>query len=107
QATIPVTCADGTSGTVFSNSTPNVTLFDPDYAAQRSIRGNLQWSGAILNNRFAATVDGTVSRNQHQQGNIDLNFLGTQGFTLDNEAGRPVFVNEAAIVPSTGQVAWR
>jgi hypothetical protein len=104
---IPRTCADGSLGTVFSNSTPNVTLFDPDFAAQRSLRSNLQWSGAVLKNRFAATVDATWSRNQRQQGSIDLNFPGTTQFLLANEAGRPVFVTPAAIVPATGAIAWR
>ncbi len=104
---IPQTCADGTSGTVFANSAPNITLFDPAFAAQRSIRGNLQWSGAVLDNRFQLTVDGTFSQNQRQQGGIDLNFPNVQRFTLGNEADRPVFVAPSAIVPTTGQVAWR
>lgn len=106
-ANIPLTCADGTSGTVFANSNPNVTLFLPDYLAQRSIRGNLQWQGAVLRNRFMLTVDGTMSRNQRQQGGIDLNFPDVQQFALASEAGRPMFVTPSAIVPATGQVAWR
>jgi hypothetical protein len=104
---IPNTCADGTNGTIFSSSTPNVTLFDPNYAAQRSIRGNLQWAGAVLKNRFMLTVDGTYSRNQHQQGSIDINFPGQLQFNLANENNRPVFVTPAAIVPTSGQIAWR
>ena len=107
EANIPRTCADGTSGTVFANSSPNITLFVPDYLAQRSIRGNLQWAGAVLKNRFMFSVDGTFSRNQRQQGGVDLNFPGIQRFTLANELGRPVYVTPAAIVPTTGQVAWR
>lgn len=107
QASIPATCADGTSGSVFSNNSPNVNLFSPDYAAQRSLRGNLQWSGAIINNRFSATIDGTWSRNQRQQGSVDLNFRGDERFTLANEDGRPVFVSPTSIVPATGQIAWR
>lgn len=107
QGAIPSTCADGTNGTVFANNTPNVTLFSPDYAAQRSIRGNLQWSGAVLKNRFSLTVDGTMSRNQHQQGSVDLNFPGELAFRLADEEGRPVFVDPSNIVPTTGQIAWR
>lgn len=106
-ANIPTTCADGTNGTVFANSSPNITLFVPEYAAQRSIRGNLQWAGAVLKNRFMLSVDGTYSRNQHQQGGIDLNFPGVQQFSLANELNRPVYVMPSAIVPTTGQVAWR
>ncbi|MES2523813.1 MAG: TonB-dependent receptor [Gemmatimonadota bacterium] len=107
QAAIPTTCADGSSGSVFANSTPAITVFNPDYAAQRSLRGNLQWSGAILGNRFSSTVDLTVSRNQNQANNIDLNFPGELGFTLADEGGRPVYVPTSVIVPSTGQIGWR
>ena len=71
------------------------------------MRGNLQWSGAVLRNRFALTVDATMSRNGRQQGNLDINFPAVARFQLDGEAGRPVFVAPTAIVPATGQVAWR
>ena len=107
RSTIPVTCADGTGGTVFANSNPNVTLFDPNYVAQRSLRANLQWAGAVLRNRFRASVDLTYSRNLAQQSNFDLNFPGQQQFTLASEGGRPVFVSPSSIVPTTGQTAWR
>ncbi len=103
---IPRTCADGTEGTVFSNTSPNVTLFVPDYLAQRSIRGNLGWQGAVLGNRAMLSIDATYSRNQHQQGGIDLNFVDQERFVLADESGRPVFVTPAAIVPGTGQVAF-
>ncbi len=106
-ANIPTTCADGTTGTVFANSSPNVTLFAQDFVAQRSLRSNVQWSGAVLNNRFAATVDATYSRNYGQSGNTDINFPGKSQFTLENEAFRPIFVQPASIVPTTGQTAWR
>jgi hypothetical protein len=56
EASIPRSCADGTGGSVFANSAPNITLFVPDYLAQRSIRGNLQWAGAVLKNRFFLSV---------------------------------------------------
>ena len=104
---IPTVCADGSAGTVFSNSAPNVTLFSPNYLAQRSMRSNLQWSGAILNNRFQATVDATWSRNQFQQGTVDINFPGIQRFSLPNEANRPIYVPTTSIVPTTGVIAWR
>jgi hypothetical protein len=104
---IPRTCADGTSGTVFANSAPNVTLFLPDYYAQRSLRGNLGWQGPILKNRFNFSMDATFSRNQRQQGGVDINFPNLQRFTLANEGNRPIYVTPAAIVPTTGQVAWR
>lgn len=107
RGNIPLTCADGTSGTVFANSNPNVTLFDQNFVAQRSLRSNLQWAGAILGNRFRSSIDFTYSRNLAQSGNVDLNFPGAQQFTLANEGGRPVFVSPSSIVPTTGQTAWR
>lgn len=102
---VPTRCADGTAGTVFSNGAPNVTLFDPHYAASRSIRSNLQWSGMVLDNRLFTTVEGTYSRNLHQPSFVDLNFDPTVRFTLADEDNRPVFVQPGSIVPSTGAIA--
>ncbi|HYD51772.1 MAG TPA: carboxypeptidase regulatory-like domain-containing protein [Gemmatimonadaceae bacterium] len=102
---VPTRCADGSTGSVFASSTPNVTLFADDYRASRSVRGNLQWSGPVLDSRFMFTADVTYSRNQHQQSVVDLNFAPTQRFTLADE-GRPVFVNPSSIVPATGLAAW-
>jgi hypothetical protein len=101
-STIPTRCADGTTGSVFANSAPNVTLFAKDYSAPRSVRSNLQWNGPILGNRFSATVDGTFSLNLNQSGNLDLNFIPVTRFTLADEGGRPVFVQSTSIVPATG-----
>jgi hypothetical protein len=105
--TIPNACADGSLGSVFAIQTPNVVLFDPAFRAQRAVRANLQWSGAVIRNRYNATVDVTWSRNQRQQGSVDLNFPAVQRFTLANEAGRPVYVAPSAIVGATGAIAWR
>ena len=107
RGNIPVTCADGTNGTVFANSNPNVTLFAPDFVAQRSLRSNLQWAGAILGNRFRSSIDFTYSRNLGQSGSVDINFPGQAQFALANEGGRPIFVSPTSIVPTTGQTAWR
>ncbi|MEO7362591.1 MAG: hypothetical protein ABI120_19830, partial [Gemmatimonadaceae bacterium] len=104
---IPSSCADGTNGTVFASNTPNVLLFDPGYSAQRSLRANLSWSGAILKNLFAANADVTVSKNYSQSGQFDLNFPSSQQFALGLEGNRPVYVPTNVIVPSTGQIAWR
>ncbi len=104
-SSIPVLCADGTTGTVFSNATPNVTFFSDAYQPQRSLRSNLQWNGPVLNNRFAATVEVTYSLNQNQQSQLDLNFNPTERFALPLEASRPVYVTPAQIVPLNGAVA--
>ena len=107
RATIPTTCADGTTGGVFANSAPNVTMFAKDFAAPRSVRGNLQWNGPILGNRFSATVEGTYSHNVNQSSFVDLNFSGVPRFMLAGEDLRPVYVLPASIVPATGAIASR
>ena len=104
-STIPTTCADGTSGSVFANSAPNVYLFAKDFASPRSLRSNLQWSGPVFGNRLTASIEGTYSRNLNQSGIVDLNFNPTQRFTLDGESGRPIFVLPTSIVPATGAIA--
>ncbi|HEY2377476.1 MAG TPA: TonB-dependent receptor [Gemmatimonadaceae bacterium] len=104
-STIPTTCADGTTGSVFANSAPNVFLFAKDFAAPRSVRSNLQWNGPVLGNRLMATIEGVYSRNLDQAGFVDLNFNPSNGFALSNEASRPVYVQPSSIVPSTGLIA--
>ena len=104
-STIPTSCADGTTGSVFANSAPNVFLFDKDFAAPRSLRSNLQWNGPVLGNRLMATIEGTYSRNVDQAGFVDLNFNPAQRFVLSNEANRPVYVQPTSIVPTTGVIA--
>jgi hypothetical protein len=104
-ASIPGTCADGSTGSVFANSAPNVTLFAKDFSAPRSIRGNLQWNGPILSNRFSLTAEVTYSRNINQRGFVDLNFRPVAQFSLADEDGRPVYVLPSSIVPATGAIA--
>ncbi len=99
---VPTRCADGTTGSVFANTAPNVTMFAGDYAAPRSVRSNLQWSGPILGNRFSASIEATYSANFNQAGTLDLNFNPVTRFTLPGEANRPVFINPTSIVPATG-----
>ena len=105
-SSIPDRCADGTSGTVFSNGAPNVTLFAKDYAPSKRLSGDLSWNGAILDSRFTLNVTGTYSLNQNQQRSVDLNFAPTSRFTLADD-GRPVFVEPTSIVATTGAIASR
>ena len=104
---IPDRCADGSTGTVFSDAAPNVNLFGNNYVAPRSVRSNLQWSGPTLGNRFSTTIDATYSLNLNQGGFVDLNFKPEQRFALTDEGGRPVFVEPTSIVPATGVIASR
>ena len=106
-ASIPTQCADGSVGTVFASNAPGVTLFSPDYRDRTSVRGNLQWNGPILNNRFNMTVEATGGVNFHQSSFVDLNFSPMVRFNLASEGGRPVYVNSSSIVPTTGAIASR
>ena len=103
-STIPTACANG-APPVLSNARPNVSLFAADYAAQRSIRSTLQWAGPVLDNRFMATITGTLSLNRNQPGFVDLNFNNTPRFTLAEEGGRPVYVQPASIAAASGAVS--
>ena len=103
----PTRCADGSAGSVFSNSAPNVTVFDSRYAQEKSIRTNLSWTGNILQNRFALTANGTYSYNMHQPDAFDLNFRGAQQFALPAEGGRPVYVLPTSIDPVSGLIGTR
>ena len=52
-SSIPSTCADGTQGTLFANSAPNVTVIAKNYTPQKSVRGNTSWTGSVLDARFS------------------------------------------------------
>jgi hypothetical protein len=104
-SSIPTQCADGSPGTVFDNGVPNIVLFAPDYSPQRAVRSTVQWSHPILGNRMMATVNGTYSLNLNQPGFVDLNFNPTARFTLPDEGGRPVYVQDGSIVPASGATA--
>lgn len=100
----PTQCEDGSLGTPFSNTAPNVTMFDKDYQSQRSLRSNLSWTGAVLGNRFNTTIDATYSRNMNQSSSVDLNFNPEVRFQLASEGNRPIFVQPGSIVPTTGAI---
>jgi hypothetical protein len=102
-ANIPSTCSGAPS--VFGSGAPNATAFSTDYVSPRSVRGNLQWSGPTLGNRFNTSIDFTASLNLNQSSSIDQNFSATQRFTLPGEANRPVYVDTSSIVSATGTVA--
>jgi hypothetical protein len=107
---IPEECANGTQGTVFANTSPNVSLFARGYKPQASYRGSLSLGGPILRNSYRLNVSGTMSLNQNQQGTLDLNLDTTRtrgGFALASEGDRPVFVAPGSIVPATGAIGSR
>jgi hypothetical protein len=104
---VPARCADGTTGTVFANPSPSVTLFASGFRPQRSIRSNLSWTGSLLDGRFSANIEGGYSLNLNQQRSFDLNFAPVERFSLADEGGRPVFVQPGSVVPATGSIASR
>lgn len=104
-AAIPTECTTGS--TSFAANAPDVVFFARDFAAPRSVRGNLQWSGAILGNRAMLTANITYSLNLHQASTVDLNFSGVPRFQLASEAGRPMFAALEDIAPLTGASAVR
>ncbi len=99
---IPTQCADGTTGSVFASTAPNVAVFDKKYSAPRALRSNLQWNGSILDNLFLASVDATYSLNLDQPSTFDVNFNPVEQFALAGEGGRPVYARTSSIVPTTG-----
>ena len=103
-STVPTQCTDGS---LFSSTVPNITFFAKDYAAPRSLRSNLNWTGPLLGNRFSGNAELTYSRNMNQASIVDLNFSPVVQFTLPDEAQRPVFVQTTSIVPQTGSIASR
>jgi hypothetical protein len=104
-STIPKRCSDGSAGTVFATSSPNVTLFDSHFRQPKSLRAAADWSGPILDNRFVLGAQAIVSSGLDQPGQIDVNFKPMTQFTLSGEGNRPVFASVGAIVPSTGAIA--
>jgi hypothetical protein len=97
-ASVPMTCAS--AGAARVDTTRSATMFSPTFAAPKSWRASLGWSGR----RFRSTIsaDATFSLNLNRAGVIDRNFAGQPQFTLSEEAGRPVYVVSSAIVPASG-----
>ncbi|HTJ23418.1 MAG TPA: carboxypeptidase-like regulatory domain-containing protein [Gemmatimonadaceae bacterium] len=101
----PRACNDGSTGGIFSNAAPSVFAFDRQFDQPRSFRTAADWSSPVLDNRFVLGLQGVFSWNMNQPGVVDMNLDPARGFVLSNEQGRPVFVDPAAIVPTTGTVS--
>jgi hypothetical protein len=104
-ATAPGACTDGSTGSIFSTSAPSVLAFDRRFEQPRAFRTAADWSSPVLDNRFVLGLQGVFSWNMNQPGFVDINLDPGRGFALQNEDGRPVFVQPSAIVPTTGTVA--
>ena len=104
-AAIPEKCADGSGGTIFSNTAPDVWLFEKGFRAQQSLRTNLNWSGVLPGGRLAGVADVTYSRNRNQPGMFDRNFKPQIRFRMTDEGARPVYVLPSSVVEATGAIA--
>lgn len=102
---VPTACVNGAASTPLASGAPNVILFDKKYQLPRALRSNVQWSGAILDNRFRTSLDVTYSLNLNQTSTYDLNFNPTAQFTMSSEGGRPVYARASSIVPLSGAIS--
>lgn len=100
-AGIPSACANGAPS--LADRTPGVRALDPSYRPPRSWRANLSWNSDPFHTDV--TVEGIASLNRAQTSTVDANFAGAPKFTLDAEAGRPVFVTTTGIAAASGIVS--
>ena len=101
-STIPGACNGGTP--IFANQRRNVTVFDPDFEAPRAWRASLGLNRRFRD-RYSLSIDAAYARGVSQTGLTDINLDLAPKFALANEGGRPVYVPETAIVPTTGAVS--
>ncbi len=98
---IPTTC-NGPS-TPRSVRAPSATVFENSFRAAKSWRGSLGIQ-RNLTSLLRLSVNASYARGVSQYGFRDLNLNTNAGFQLPSEQGRPVFVDPALVVPSTGAV---
>jgi hypothetical protein len=103
-ATIPSQCADTSAQSPFAASKPNVWFVDRGFSPQHAWRGSLGINTFLIPKLVRFGLEGLYSLNLGQQGVLDRNFSGAQGFTLASEAGRPVYANASSIVPPSGEL---
>lgn len=97
---IPMQCASG-GNQYLPTSLPNVTVFANDFSAARSIRSSLGVQKRFAQ-RYNFNLDVQYARGVALTSYTDVNLRTTPQFTLASEGGRPVFVDPATIVPTTG-----
>ena len=99
-ASIPTQCAAG-GNQFLPTSRPNVSVFDDNFSAARSIRSSLGVQHRFMQ-RYNVNLDVQYARGVALTGYTDVNLRTTPQFSLSTEGDRPVFVNAATIVPFTG-----
>jgi hypothetical protein len=101
-SSIPNQCADTSAQSPFASSKPNVWYVDRGFSPQHAWRGSLGINTFLIPKLVRFGLDGIYSLNLGQQGVVDRNFSGVQGFSLASEGGRPIFANASSIVPLSG-----
>lgn len=91
--------ADGGAGFLARQS-----FYSPEYRAQVAHRINLGVNG-LLFHRWLFEPSIVLNRQRHLESRQDINLRADPAFTLDGEAGRPVYGPIASIDPRTGRMA--
>ncbi|HEY7567102.1 MAG TPA: carboxypeptidase regulatory-like domain-containing protein [Gemmatimonadaceae bacterium] len=104
SAAIPTQCANGQASTI-PTQLPNVAVFGDDFAAPRAWRASLGASRP-LRQRYNLNVELSYARGVARTGYRDVNLRGDPRFTLSNEGKRPVYVDAATVVPTTGATSF-
>jgi hypothetical protein len=104
SAMIPAGCSAPSPG--ITSRAPAAAVFAPGFGAPKAWRASLGVQ-RNLTTLLRLSVDLSYARGFDQYGFRDLNLNTTGGFKLAAEAGRPVFVNPALIVPETGAITSR
>ena len=102
ESTIPTSCASGLPSPPIGQRR-DVTVFNPSFAVPRAWRASLGVTKRIAE-RYTLSVDGSYARGVALTGSRDINLDTVPAFSLAAEAGRPVYVPAASIVPATGAV---
>ncbi len=100
-AAIPLTCADGGTGTTLSSRLPTVALINPDQKLPTSLRTELAYRTRLPLN-LNANFRYAYARGFGLWGYYDLNLDDSQAISIGPE-DRPFFGDALAIVRSSGQ----
>lgn len=95
---LPTRCRDQ-APEAFVDTAPNIEMLAPHFSPPRSWRGQLAWTVGL--HRLTLVATGTYSLNLAQPSISDVNLSAEPRFFLADE-GRPVFINAASVVPTTG-----
>ncbi|MEP6779729.1 MAG: carboxypeptidase-like regulatory domain-containing protein, partial [Gemmatimonadaceae bacterium] len=91
DATIPTTCANGSTTTALGSSAPQATLFARNFVEPRSLRGSLRlYTERLAQHRTTFAL--SYAYNFNQLGQQDINLRAARQFSLPDEGNRDVYV---------------